>query len=281
MSAIIVFDADNTLWDTNAVFREAQIDLLSVFAEAGLLKNPKAALDTLRKIDRALVRLTGQFEYDFTFLARAVGHYYSGIINVEQAADFALKQIESVSASVIEKSSAAFAQTLEEIPPLFGDTEEVLRCLTGTRSLQGSSVLILFTDGERLRIERILETYKLAESTFDEVVIGRKTAESFNEVRLLGLDKLKSVGRSEAKLLMIGDSLKHDIAPSKQAGFTTIYKPADFLGAEAPTNSDELPDFRIDSLGELADVLERMGLLLHSNAHKYANKTAAGISNRS
>src|SRR4029077_5170555 len=231
-------DADNTLWDTNAVFSEAQINLLSVFAEVGLLKDPEAELDTLRKIDRELSRVTGHFEYDCASLAIAVGHYYSGIINVEQAADFALKQIESVSASVIEQSCVAFARTLKKIPPLFTDTEEVLRVLTSNRSLQQSIVLILFTDGERSRIERILETYRLGESTFDEVVIGRKTVESFKEVRMLALQKLESVEDSDAKILMIGDSLKRDIGPSKQAGFTTIYKPAGFLGSETPSSSD-------------------------------------------
>jgi putative hydrolase of the HAD superfamily len=279
MEALIVFDADNTLWDTNAVFREAQVNLLQVFAEAGLLESPEAELDTLRKIDRALVRVTGQFEYDFASLAVAVRHYYSGVNDAEQAAEFALKQIDSVDTSLIEQSCAAFTQTLEKIPPLFTDTEEVLRILTRSRSLQRSIVLILFTDGQPARIERILAAYGLGEPTFDEVVIGRKTVESFEMVRKLGLKKLESVNGAEA--LMIGDSLKRDIGPSKQAGFTTIYKPADFLGSETPSQHYESPDFRIESLHQLPDVFERIGLVLHQNAFEDRIKAAAAMADRS
>src|ERR1051326_345121 len=275
MSAVIVFDADNTLWDTNAVFKKAQSNLLRVFAEAGLLNNPQDELGTLRKIDATLIKRTGQFEYDFALLAIAIGHYYSGVTDVDASVSLTLKAHHSVSEDLIEASRAVFMRTLEEVPPLFCETENVLRILKNNRSSQQPIVLIMFTDGDRLRIQRILDSYEPVKAAFDEVVIRKKTVQYFKQVRVLGLSKLKSFRNSASRIFMIGDSLKRDIGPSKRAGFITIYRPADFLGAESPSNADESPDFRIDCLSELPDLLRLNGVVLSMDPRKQVSKRTA------
>src|SRR5689334_17438900 len=90
MNAVVVFDADNTLWDTNAVFRDAQLELLRVFEKHRLITSAEAELGTLRQIDRALIRRSGHFEYDFTALADALVEYYTAGISTDEAADRAL-----------------------------------------------------------------------------------------------------------------------------------------------------------------------------------------------
>jgi putative hydrolase of the HAD superfamily len=276
MSVILVFDADNTLWDTNAIFREAQVGLLRVFAKAGLMKDPEAELGNLREMDLALIRRSGQFEYDFRCLANAVGIYYSGKRNVEEAADQALQQVQSVSSSIIDESCKAFEAALNEIPSLFGDAEQILKVLRGSRTLGQPIVVMLFSDGKPDRIERILRAHHLEGSVFDEIVMRTKTVESFNSVRALGMAHLTTVDVSSVLSFMIGDSLKRDIGPAKKAGFTTVYKPAEFLGTEVPADRHQEPDFRIDSLAELIPLLEGMGVSL-KRTRKTASKRRAAV----
>ena len=229
----------------------------------------------MRRIDATLIKRIGQFEYDFALLAIAIGHYYSGVTDVDASVSLTLKAHQSVNEDLIEASRAVFMRTLEEVPPLFSQTENVLRILRNNHSPQHPIVLIMFTDGDRLRIERILDSYRPVKAAFDEIVIRKKTVQSFKQVRVLGLSKLKSFRNSGSGIFMIGDSLKRDIGPSKRAGFITIYRPADFLGVESPSNADESPDFRIDCLSELPDLLRLNGVVLSMDRRKQVSKRTA------
>ena len=40
MGTIITFDVDNTIWDTDSVFRNAQLAMLNVLVDLGLIKAP-------------------------------------------------------------------------------------------------------------------------------------------------------------------------------------------------------------------------------------------------
>ena len=68
MNSIIVFDADNTLWDTDGVFKNAQKALLQKLADADLLADPDSEISKLRAVDRQLFARMGRFEYNFKAL---------------------------------------------------------------------------------------------------------------------------------------------------------------------------------------------------------------------
>jgi FMN phosphatase YigB (HAD superfamily) len=72
MKAVLIFDADNTLWDTDSVFRSAQLSLLRTLQKFHLLSDPEEHLSTLRTIDRELFEQMGRFEYDFKVLSIAL-----------------------------------------------------------------------------------------------------------------------------------------------------------------------------------------------------------------
>ena len=97
MNAVIVFDADNTLWDTNAVFRTAQLELLRVFEKHGLVTSAEEELSTLRQIDQQLMSSLGNFEYDFVNLSRALDYYYGQKhTTLEQAVIRALGSVQEL-----------------------------------------------------------------------------------------------------------------------------------------------------------------------------------------
>src|SRR5688572_9051271 len=86
---VLIFDADNTLWDTNAVFHAAQVAMLGVFEEAKLLANARDQVAHLRAIDRALMRHYDRHEYDFKTLIAAVAYHFLQGLGIEDAAAYA------------------------------------------------------------------------------------------------------------------------------------------------------------------------------------------------
>jgi putative hydrolase of the HAD superfamily len=204
VSGVLVFDADNTLWDTDAVFREAQLEMLRVLAHAGLIKEPESELDTLRLLDKALAMRFEKFEYDFIALSAALGHYYSRHVSIEEAAEGAFhRSALSIGKELTSRSVEAFTRTLERIPPMFRDAEEVLNVLHDSR-LRGSPIaLLMFSDGRPGRLERILEAHNLRKRRiFDDVVIGTKSVESFSTLRELALTHLLNASDPQSTLLM-------------------------------------------------------------------------------
>src|SRR5438552_6674031 len=122
MRTVVVFDADNTLWDTNAVFRQAQLCLLGEMSKAGLLTDSEAELDTLRTLDRELVSQLGRFEYDFRLLSAAAAHYYSERVTIRNAVRSAMETAKgsncSNASTVIDSAFSAYEYALKGLPPL-------------------------------------------------------------------------------------------------------------------------------------------------------------------
>jgi putative hydrolase of the HAD superfamily len=264
VSAVLVFDADNTLWDTNAVFRKAQLEILRVFAKSGLIKEPESELDNLRLIDKALANLAQDFEYRPIMLPVALDHYYSRNVSIDEAAAWALQQGSRYAQGFIRSSCESFNKALEQIPPMFKDAEEVLIKLQDSRSSGSPIALVMFSEGKARRLERILEAHHLRNrKVFDEIVIQKKCLDSFCHVREMAHRHSSRVNEyPETLFVMIGDSLQRDIVLANRTGFITVYKPAVFLGEENAYSKDEEPRFRIDSLLELPGLLGRLGIRL-------------------
>jgi putative hydrolase of the HAD superfamily len=259
---VIVFDADNTLWDTNAVFRDAQLELLRVFEKNGLISSAEEELTTLREIDRALISRSGDLEYDFKALASALARYYTGTVSTDEAADHGLGQdLQPGSQELINRSCRAFDKALKRIPPLDENVLEVLTALRKSRSAGSQIMILMFSDGKPDRLKRVLEAHHLDKRIFDDVVISKKSVTSFENLKRGAVKHLsKAAGHTPTLFVMIGDSLQRDIAFANRAGFTTVYKPADFFGEETPSGPGEEPNFRISSLAELLDLLEELGV---------------------
>jgi len=262
VSAALIFDADNTLWDTNAVFRKAQLEILRVFAKSGLIKEPESELANLRLIDKALANLAQDFEYRPIILPVALDHYYSRNVSIDEAAAWALQQGSTYAQDFVRSSCESFNKALEQIPPMFKDAEEVLIKLQDARASGSPIALVMFSEGKARRLERILEAHHLRNrKVFDQIVIQKKSLDSFCHVREVAHRHLSSVNE-ETLFVMIGDSLQRDIVLANRTGFVTVYKPAVFLGEENASSKDEEPRFRIDSLLELPGLLGRLGLRL-------------------
>ena len=264
MKTVIVFDADNTLWDTNAVFRDAQLALLGELAKAKLITLPDSQLDTLRIVDQGLVSKLGYAEYDFRLLAVALVLFYSQKMTIEDAVQAALvyspQTINLNMVKIIDKAFQAFKAGMKGIPDFYPDTLSVLSTLRAFSIEENSLAMIMFTEGSNLRLEQILEFHDIrGQKLFDEIVIAPKSKESFEKVKQVGVHLLHTNKKAEEDtFILVGDSLHRDIKLGNQTGFVTIYKPSAFKGVEIPNALDEQPDYVIKSLKELFPILKEI-----------------------
>lgn len=264
MRVVIIFDADNTLWDTDSVFRAAQLAMLNVFAQAGLVKSPPTELRTLRALDEEFIRLTGRAEYDFRILAIALAQHYVRQLSLAEAAQCALtyqpEMAIPVLAPIVDAAHRALAEGLRAIPPLFPDAEGVLKAIRAASSPDRPIVTALFTEGSSERLQRILMAHRLVERVlFDTIMIAPKSVTAWREAYKRGAVLLPSqVGQERTLGIVVGDSLRRDIVFGNQAGMITVYKPSTYQGLEIPQTPDEKPFAVISTLADLPAVLCRL-----------------------
>ncbi|HSE15777.1 MAG TPA: hypothetical protein VLB46_01920 [Pyrinomonadaceae bacterium] len=263
ISTAIVFDADNILWDTDAVFRRAQLGLLQVFVKEGVIRHAEPELMNLRLMDKMLAKLYGKFEYDLTSLPIALYRQYHSRESLIEAAQWTIQHNNSTT-DLIKRACEVFTKNLEDTPPLFEDAKELLHSLQAFRLAGYPIITIMFSEGEITRLSRTIEAHNLRRlRLFDEIVLRPKSIECFQNVRRLALRHLPvDTNNPNSLLVMIGDSLKRDVMFANLAGFVTVYKPSNFLGQETPCTREEEPNFQINSLLALPQVLDELGASL-------------------
>jgi FMN phosphatase YigB (HAD superfamily) len=237
---------------------------------ANLLDDCESQLDVLRKLDRELFNQLGVFEYDFRLLSAAAVNFYHQSLTPGEAARIAIDQENSTCGGklsrVIEEAYRIYDEELKRVPPLYPDTVEVLSLLRESRSNGADVSVLIFSDGLPARLERILQSHQIRERNLcDEVILCTKSKDSFEETKRIGLQMLTHHhSESETLFVMTGDSLKRDIKFGNQTGYVTVYKPANFLGQERPSEEDETPDYTIDNLRGILPVLKDLGVTLTS-----------------
>ena len=93
----------------------------------------------------------------------------------------------------------------------------------------------MFSDGKPDRLKRILKAHHLDANIFDDIIIDKKSAASFGTLKENAIERLRHMAEpSRLLFVMVGDSLRRDIVFANQAGFITVYKPANFFGNETP-----------------------------------------------
>lgn len=264
-SFVLIFDADNTLWDTNAVFHAAHVAMLGVFEEAELLANARAQVGQLRALDRALMRHYDRHEYDFKTLVAALAYHYLHGLSIDDAAAYAAMHgeadFDATLRALMQNAYDVHVAALTQVPPLFPGAMEILTHLHASRSRRPHISIVMFSEGHPERLERTIARHEMHQVTyFNEIVMEKKDVQSFKRVGELGRRYLPDTAARNVTTVVIGDSLQRDIRYANEAGFTTVYIPSQFQGVEIPQSAVEQPDFQIASLLELPSVLASLGL---------------------
>lgn len=209
-----VTDADNTLWDTDAVYREAQLALLAdVELAVGVELASSNRLAFLREIDQSIAQAHHSgLKYPGELLARGLALRLCGK-PLKEAARIALHGALVKTEFDISTPSERFAANLRKSPRLRSGVRVAFDEL-----LQVRARIIVATEGSKSRIDRLLGEHGLA-AQVHTCIEAPKTKEMF----------LRLAKHSEHRRpWMIGDQLDRDILPSKAAGYSTVYFPGGF-----------------------------------------------------
>ncbi len=226
----IAFDADDTLWHNERVFKMTQdrfADLLSDHA-------PTPELDArLLEAER-----------------RNLGHYGFGVKGfmlsmIETAVDLSGPQVRAeILREILDMGRDMLSHPIELLP----------HAEAAVRALAPDHRLVLITKGDLLDQERKLAQSGLGE-LFDQVeIVSDKRAEVYARIFA------PLPGGAEAAL-MVGNSLKSDVWPALQAGAWGVHVPHDLEWAleAAPVPQDQ-PRFReIADLSALPDLVAEIG----------------------
>ncbi len=230
MLDVIAFDADDTLWHTEPYYRETERSFLAMLSRYGVA--PNQALEAFHQIEIDNLAFFGYGIRGFT-----------------------LSLIEAAIRLTGGGVSGAEIHTLLELGR--GMTTHPIRLLEGVeQALAGlnGKRLILITKGDALDQESKIRRSGLAGYFPAVEILVDKNPEAYATL-------LAKYTINPGRFMMVGNSLRSDIAPVLALGGYAVHVP--YPGGWAHESIADLPEdrsrfFEIDSLRELPGVVERI-----------------------
>jgi putative hydrolase of the HAD superfamily len=217
--AVVVADADNTLWDTDAVFQNAQLLLLvRVESAVGRTCTEVDRLAFIRRYDQALAQAHHlHLRYPPQLLVRATEAGLAGI-SEHVAAENVIARDPATGSGLLDHARidsivSAYLLALAQIPDLLPGVSEGL-CLARDAGME----LYVMTEGRIEKQRHFLEVHRL-QQFFDGVWEMTKEHAQFARVRTRFKDR---------RVMVIGDQPDRDTVPAKAAGCTGILVPSRF-----------------------------------------------------
>ncbi|GAA3428567.1 HAD family hydrolase [Streptosporangium sandarakinum] len=194
---VLIFDADDTLWENNVLFERVIDDFL------GWLAHPT--------LDRAEIRAI----LDDIEAANAVAHGYGSKVFLRSLGE-CLERLHRRPATAeerrrIEELAVALVEHRVELIPGVSET---------LASLGDRHDLLLLTKGDLEEQRRKLEVSALAHHFREVHIVPEKDVEVYR-----GL--VRRYDLTPATTWMIGNSPKSDILPARQAGMNAVFIPND------------------------------------------------------
>ena len=224
---VVAFDADDTLWDNQTYYDEAEKRLGEILQEYG---DPETVLKDLFSIEMANMQIFGYGAMAFT------------LSMIETALKVSNDTIPAAKIHEIH----SLGKSLLHIPstPLPG-VAETLETLQKTRHYR----TIVITKGNMLDQESKLERSGLKKYFSHIEIVSDKTPEAY--CRLLDF-----LGIESHELLMVGNSFKSDIAPVLTLGGYGVHIPFKTTWQHEKTDEFDHPHlFRISEFSELCKIL--------------------------
>jgi len=230
MIEVVAFDADDTLWNNEVLYKRAEQRFADLMRSGGFGGEP---LDVLAAVERRNVPVFGYGIKSFTLsmieAAVEIGDGHCKPQWISEILDYA-KQILTSEVELLPYVSS----TLEELAAQYR--------------------LMLITKGELSEQERKIQASGLT-SYFEQIeILGSKHEEAYQAL----LDKYDIVPQ---RFVMVGNSLRSDILPVVALGAFAVYVPFEHTWVYEHVSEDELAHAAyetVEHLGELPDVLLRL-----------------------
>jgi putative hydrolase of the HAD superfamily len=226
---VIGFDADDTLWHTEAAFREAEaVFLASMRAHAA----PDAARRRLERAERRNLAIYGFGVKSFV------------LSMIETALDLSGGRVEGATvARLIDIGRAMLSQPVELMPHAAATVERLAR----------DRRLILITKGDLIDQRRKLAMSGLADAFAAVEIVPHKDTPTY-------IRAFAAHGQGAHRAVMVGDSMRSDVLPALAAGARAVHVPAGAVWAleraEAPRGHPRLATIRaLDALPALVDAM--------------------------
>lgn len=214
---LILTDADNTLWDTDAVFANAQLGLLTLVEEATGSACPDSdRLSFVRRYDQALAKLHhAHLKYPPMLLVRALQLALEGAgpESVATAVIQGRNRTSQLDQTAVELVVQAYLGMLSDLPQLLPTVAEGLSIARGA----GIGMYIL-SEGKIEKQRKLVSHYSLDDS-FAGVFEVSKNQSQFERLRQRF---------AHHDVVVMGDQPDRDVVPAKTAGCTTILIPSRF-----------------------------------------------------
>lgn len=214
LTPVILADADNTLWDTDSVFAEAQLGLLAEVDRFFAPQERSDALGHIRSYDQALAKIDHRhLRYPPYLLVRALALGNLGHGPVEAAR---LTASHHAIAEVAEAEEAIVGRYFEAL----GRGPELLHgVVDGLVTARDASIDVwILTEGSADRQRARAATLGIAHLV-KGVSEGTKTIKQFDRQRRRF---------APAPVVVIGDQPDRDILPAQTAGCTGVLVPSGF-----------------------------------------------------
>lgn len=225
---IIAFDADDTLWDNEPLFQNAEKELCNLLSEYGDKTQISAALF---EIEMHNMECYGYGAKAFTLSL------------IEAAIKISKYQ---VSAETIEKIIELGKYLLNMPIQLLDGVEDTLKILSSKYRL------VVATKGDLLDQQRKLNRSGIADY-FDHIeIMSDKTEKEYKKL-IASLDVLPQ------NILMAGNSLKSDIYPALSVGMYAVYVPYHTMWKHELADENVINDrfFKVDTFSQLKCLLDK------------------------
>ena len=224
---VVAFDADDTLWENEPLFRHAERIVAEVLSEFG----------SFEYISDELYKVEFKNMEDYGFGAKA----YT-LSMIENAVNLSKGKLTGEQVMFIIESGRTILHN--PATPLPGVVETLEKL-----SSDGRYRLVLLTKGELLTQERKIERSGLAKYFSHIEIVSNNSQQEY----LVLCDKL---GISPDQLLMVGNSFKSDIEPVLQLGGWGVHIPYEILWKLEHTEEyDHERLFKVNSFNELQGIL--------------------------
>jgi len=225
----IIFDGDDTLWETSVFYKEAKEEFFKKMASLGF--NQSEVQESFEKTDVANVARFGFTKKRFpTSMAETYQNFCNQYgcekeINVE-------RKLKSIGNSVFQRN-----------PLLLDNADYILE------QLRPFYKLVLATKGD-LEVQKSKIEHSGLKDCFHEIyILDHKTDK---EIRQVIIKSKLEVSKSWA----VGNSLKSDIKPAMQAGLKAIWIPhTETWAYENDTEPNSSNFYKVSSLSQILEIL--------------------------
>jgi len=224
----LIFDADDTLWDSNIHFIEAEQAFVAAVREIGIEAEASAVTDLIRQCELEIIRTHG---YGRRPYVRALHQTLEALVAMEVCELRMRAEIERIGERLIERH----CELLPGVEPTLEDLATRHR-------------LLLFTKGQPDEQLRKLERSGLAPLFSRVEVPAEKDPPAYQRL-------IESAELEPARTFMIGNSPRSDINPALKAGLRAVYIPHPHTWVLEQETVD-LSDQRVIMLHDFASLRE-------------------------